>query len=161
MPKFDAPRIAVAVTVAAVAACLSVTTLGAAEVGHHGGGSSKHANSSLRRASSGNRATKTASSSKRNSNASSRTVSHTNKTRSSSKAASRDHNRSRSLTNREAAPTTDSSEVQPDANVQVELPSHDGENDDENANAVDNDESNILLGRGSENDNGPDAGPPL
>ena len=67
----------------------------------------------------------------------------------SSKASSRTRDRARSSKNRDPDRKAESG-IQPDANILVELPTHEFES--ENASEVDDDQSYILLGESAEND---------
>jgi hypothetical protein len=146
----DVPRIAAVVAAGVIAAFPGANSLSAATLSHHSGTGSNHL-STAHRSLTGTRASKT--SSNRGTN-SSRT--HPHKASPASKAASRD--RSRDLTSGDAPQVIDR-DVHPEANVQVELPSHDL--DDDYGAAEDDDQSSILLGRGygNENEDGNNQGP--
>lgn len=128
-------------TLAIAAICLSLTAVDAAE---RGNGSTTRLKKSVHRASNDESGIGKPSSSrsKRSSSA------HSRKNDRSSKESRRSRERHRTASNREAPPPVNDA-IQPDANVQVELPRH--ENDEAgDTEADDVDQSSILLGAGTD-----------
>jgi hypothetical protein len=130
-------------TLAIAAAWLSLTTVHAAERGDSDG-SAKHL-SSGDRASTGRSHVDKASGNRSMHSVSAR--SHTSHRTSRGTRRSGDRQTTKS---KHDAPRSVNDSIQPDADVQVELPSHENENASENG-AEDDDQSSILFG-GTEND---------